>query len=395
MIRISRREFIRAAATGIVGLVGATSILGRALAGSQDLTNKIYVPSVLRNDESGLVPSSRTVRVSGPAANWDFSTGWYGDYVDQDVADGMVQRGLRELTGAESVQGAWADLMPNYQVGQKVAIKVNLNNASCDDADNTIDANIQVVNALVSTLVIAGVAESDVIVYDARRPMPARFYSRRRHTSARFMGTACGDGVPGFSQTDPSLKVTFSHPNMKAERWLTDVLGEASYVINMPIMKRHSLHPVTLGFKNHFGSLSNLGNGVDALDNPHKYIVPGDELYDPKTLPFVDINANPNIANKTVLILGDGIFGASVVNAVPQPWVTFGNASPNSLFFSRDPVAIDCVMADFLRAEFGLWSGTAGYDYLVDAQGRGLGTYEMGAPWGDGYQRIDCRSVSL
>lgn len=37
--------------------------------------------------------------------------------------------------------------------------------------------------------------------------------------------------------------------------------------------------------------------------------------------------------------------------------VTFGNKPPNSLFFATDPVAIDCVMYDFLDAERHIKSG--------------------------------------
>ena len=44
------------------------------------------------------------------------------------------------------------------------------------------------------------------------------------------------------------------------------------------------------------------------------------------------------------------------------PWNTFGKQAADSLLFSRDPVAIDCVMCDLLRAEWGL--NEAAYDHL-------------------------------
>ena len=157
-----------------------------------------------------------------------------------------------------------------------------------------------------------------------------------------------------------------------------------------PILKRHSIHPVTLGFKNHFGSLDNLGGAGN--DNPHPYIDPHDSRYRPDFSPLVEINSNPNTAGKTVLTVGDGLFGAPSVGAMPVPWDTFSGA-PNSLLFSRDPVAIDCVMCDLLRAEWGL--DEAAYDYLRLAQEWGLGTFYRGDPWGGGYTQFEYVRVNL
>jgi hypothetical protein len=305
----------------------------------------------------------------------------------------MLERGLVELTGVGSVGGAWATLLPGYSPGKRIAVKVNFNNCGgCDDSDNVIDALVEPVNALISSLVEAGVQAQDVWVYDAIRPIPARFYGRRVNQQARYIdGSGCADQVATFNHVHPSLKVSFSHPGMVTDRWLTDLLYHASYLINMPILKRHGAHPVTLGFKNHFGSLDNLGGDGD--DNPHPYIIPSDDRYSANFSPLVEINANPNIAQKTVLTVGDALFGASSVSARPEPWTTFGGSSPNSLLLSRDRVAIDCVMCDLLRAEWGL--DPAAYDYLMLAEQRGLGTFEKGDPWGARYDRLDYRYVEL
>jgi hypothetical protein len=76
-----------------------------------------------------------------------------------------------------------------------------------------------------------------------------------------------------------------------------------------------------------------------------------------------------------------------------MPWSTFGGRAPNSLFFSCDSVAVDCVMCDLLRAEWGL--NEAAYDYLRLAQERGLGTFERGDPWGSGYNVLGYTLVTL
>jgi len=38
-------------------------------------------------------------------------------------------------------------------------------------------------------------------------------------------------------------------------------------------------------------------------------------------------------------------------NDIPLPWQTFSSDAPNSLFFAVDPVAIDCVMVDYINPE--------------------------------------------
>jgi len=390
----SRRTFLAGAAfaAGCAVLGAANRILGRipaARAQTAESTPQAYFPLAMSTDPG----QARVVHVHASAAtSWDFQTGWYGAWVDQGVVNQMMERGLVELIGVGSVAGAWATLLPGYSSGKKIAIKINFNNCdSCTDSDNVIDALIEPVNALIRSLVQAGVQADDVWVYDASRRIPARFYNRRQNQQARYIDRyGCADETATFNHVHPSLKVSFSHPGMVTDRWLTDLLYHASYLINMPILKRHGTHPVTLGFKNHFGSLDNLGGAGD--DNPHPYINPSDHRYSADFSPLVEINANGNIAEKTVLTVGDALFGASSVGATPAPWTTFGG-SPNSLLLSRDRVAIDCVMCDLLRAEWGL--SDAAYDYLMLAEKRGLGTFEQGDPWGGGYDRLNYRYVEL
>jgi uncharacterized protein (DUF362 family) len=331
------------------------------------------------------------VHASG-ATSWDFETGWYGDHVDQDVVNEMMECGLTALHGTSSATEAWNILLPAYLPGKKIAIKVNLVNAEWDESGNAIDALIHPVNALIRSMVRVGVQEEDVWVYDAIRPMPARFYDSRQYTkSIYFDSEGNADEVATFDHVDTSLQVDFSHPAMQMERWLTDLLYNATYVINMPILKKHGLHPVTLGFKNHFGSLSYLRGPGD--DDPHHYIKPYDSRYSPDFSPLVDVNANPNIAQKTVLTIGDGLFGAPSYNGSPIPWSTYGDQAPNSLLFSCDPVALDCVMCDLLQTEWGL--AETAYDYLRLAQERGLGTFDRDEPSGVGYKRIRYTIVEL
>lgn len=409
MRRVTRRQLLRASLGGVAGMIAASLAragIDPAIALGEYSTffpfvTKGYQPPTPTSTPTatptatatpGPTSNNRVVHVHAPTAtNWGFDTTWYGSYVSQAVVNSMVEQGLMQLTGMASVSSAWNAILPSYQAGEKIAIKVNFNNSSCSDSDNEIDALIEPVNALIRSLVNAGIAESDIWVYDASRPMPARFYTPRLYKQARYIAASCADATPTFSHVDPSLRVLMSN-GVSGDRWLADLLFQARYLINMPILKGHGIAPVTLGFKNHFGSIDRII--ISTTDDLHPLINASDPKYRSSYSPFVDIFSNSNIAGKTVLTIGDGLFGASGAKNVPPRWRTWSNGAPNSLFFSRDPVAIDSVMCAFVTAEFP-WLSTGAYDYLVLAAARGLGTFEQGDPWGSGYRQIDYLRVDV
>ena len=157
---ISRRRFLINAATAAGAGLLALFQHRRAtpLARADDLIPRAYLPIIAAPDDR-----PRVVHVHHPhATHWDFTSGWYGDQVDQGVVNRMLQHGLQQLTGTASVSEAWSVLLPAYQPGRRIAVKVNLVNADCDDNDNLIDALIEPINALIGTLIEAGIHEEDV-----------------------------------------------------------------------------------------------------------------------------------------------------------------------------------------------------------------------------------------
>lgn len=396
-----------------------------ALAQEVTPTYSNYLPFVSR-DQPTPTPSPVPTSTPGPvdnsvihvrapnATNWSGS-GWYGNAVNQNVVDSMVQTGLQQLTG----QSAWGDIWyslfssvqsSGYQAGQQIAVKVNFNNSSgCNDSDDTIDALPQPVSALIAGLKQAGVREQDIWIYDATktgRYIPDRFRTPilSRHPNVRFCGRGACQGVIAASHgKDPSLTVRFQDPgNDLTDRQLADLLYDATYLINMPILKRHSgdqFIPVSLGFKNHLGSLNNILRGGN--DSLHKYLGASEDLYRSTYSPLIDIYSNPNVNNKTVLTLGEGLYGSNgATGGAIVTWSIFGDAL-NSLFFATDPVAIDCVMVDFLAAEGRISQPGPAYDYLFCAQEAGLGLCEGtrsnpgGDPLGSGYSEIQYRRFDL
>jgi uncharacterized protein (DUF362 family) len=321
----------------------------------------------------------RVVRVVDPdATNWDFETGWYGDYIDQDVVTAMVSRGLLELTGAESVVGAWSRLIPEYERGKRLAIKVNLNNTQSETPSEAIDAVIEPVNALIGGLLEFGFEPSDITVYDVTHAshdgrMPERFAGRCAYDGVRF--EAWVDNDEPFSDE----AAMFDPPGARIEGLrLARCLVEADYLINLPIAKAHDYAGMSVAFKNHFGS-------VDRCDLLHVYSFGRYRSYRSDYSPLVDLYANDHIAGKTVLTMCDALFGnCEHYSTAPSPWPSCQD-SPNSVFLSTDPVALDCVVGDFLALQGNIpdWAG----DYLVLAEQAGLGVHERAAS-GE-YQRIE------
>ncbi|NIO72351.1 MAG: DUF362 domain-containing protein [Anaerolineae bacterium] len=408
----TRRKFIIGSAATLGGVILAWTqrLLGIPEARAQEpkLTPRVYLPIVFGSGEP--LPKPRVVHVrDADATNWNGTDPFY-NAVDQDVVNNMVQTGLQLLTGQDSWPDIWNALFERvhpsgYSAGQKIAIKVNLNASKydCYNHDNLIDALPQPVLALISGMVAAGVQPGDVIVYDSIRVVPSYLSGPiwAVYPEVKFVGTGSCPGVIAPSHgKDPSLTVRFNDPyGYVNDRQLADVLYDATYVINMPIIKRHGgddANPVTLAFKNHFGSLNRIsGSGNDDL---HLYINTSTSLYRTTYSPFVDIYSNTNIRAKTVLTLGDGLYGGTAPSSPPiQSWSIFGGAC-NSLFFGTDPVAVDCVMADLIVAE-GLVSKAHTYDYLFCAEEAGLGVCEgtrddpggnpLQAPYGSGYDDIE------
>ena len=392
-LSVKRRDFIKVggALTG-----GAFALwLNKHLDRESDSFN--FCQTCVNRAHAQGVLNHKVVHVHAPnATDWDYGDSYYGSYVDQQVVNEMVDRGVMELTGTATTEEAWRVLVPVYQPGQtSVAIKVNMNNnlwwcdaceTGCEDWQLKIDALIHPINAVIRGLEQAypNLENSDIWVFDASpgpnppdsyRFLPERFKGACTYPGVRFFDHGCGE-LAGFTSDDSTAVIEWSNPGgipTPPNQKLTDVVVNATYLINMPILKRHGAAGISLGFKNHFGT-------IDNCPPLHEWVYMGQANYSSEYSPLVDIYRNPNIEGKTVLIIGDGLFGDRISNYnKPTRWDTFGAGAPNSLFFSTDPVAIDCVMADFLAEESGI--GSQSDEYLRLADDSGMGIFERGDPW--------------
>ena len=94
--------------------------------------------------------------------------------------------------------------------------------------------------------------------------------------------------------------------------------------------------------------------------------------------------------------VGDGLLAARYHSWAPEPWITFGDKVPNSLF-ARDPVGLIRMYDLLLPSLRDVPEGTN--NHLRLAGEGGLGIFEQGNPWqepyGSGYTSIQYSRVGL
>jgi PKD repeat protein len=332
-------------------------------------TNGTSSDTSTRTVTVGTTAMSRVVAVhNNQVTNWDGSSLWFGSntYVSQEAVDNMVKTGVMSLTGQSSELDAWTSLLPTVSGTTKIGIKVNANNSEAGPINNSIDWTPQVVNAVIKGLKNRGFSEPNIYVMDPSRGRTTDYcglvfalYPNVKMCGpnwqhAPFLGIT-------YSSSDSSL--TVPHPCGAPSSKYPDQFLDLSYLIQMPIMKVHG-DAVTLTYKNL------LGYKEDGTQSAlHNYLMLANNN------PLVNLYANTHIKDKTRLIIGDGIYGHCLVNygGVPSPpWSVLGNAWPKRLFFATDPVAIDCVMYDFLN-----WQNPrfpVGDNYIVCAANANQGT---------------------
>lgn len=313
------------------------------------------------------------------ATDWDYSTEHHWQYVDQDIVSDMVLKGVKTLTQTNTTEAAWSTLIP-YQNGEAVAIKVNCNNCwAYSDVDGHLDALPETVNAVISGLISIGVPQDKIWVTDPSRIISDRFREKILYNDIRYFSEISTGNRPNvyittYVDANSSDASPIHNPAGEVCR-PAQVFVDADHIINIPMLKGHDPSWITLGLKNHYGSV--FFKNADRRSAMHTYIYPNSA--DPNSNPLGDINNNPHIRDKTRLILGDALFGDPLTNwsRPPVAWQIFDNVSPNMLFFGVDPIAIESVMLDYLDAELvALGRNPVNDDYLHYAANIGLGVHE-------------------
>lgn len=388
---MNRRSFLKLLSMlTLIGIVKPKGLFGEEFPLSME-----YAGSSSKN--------AMVVRVfNNNACTWDYLSAPYIDYIDYAVVKEMLSRGLMELTGKEDVREAWQQIIKPYRAGDKIVIKPNLNNTKIGYA-KAIMTSPQVVTAVVETLIESGFRAGDIIVYDltARENPEIMAWLKRQP-----IGVVLGHDISGL--IDKAMARLYLSPH-DADRnaridtrsdvrskdgtqvtcYIPKVVTQASHIINVPVFKAHQFVLQSSSLKNHFGTVrfSNF--------NSYPIVLHGKGI----ERNIVDINRQTHIRNKTRIIIADGIVGAPLFyregyGRVPSPWKTLQTGpTPNSIFLSRDPIALESVVADYIIYEQEKRGFTPySHDYLHDAMAMGLGIHEHRD--GDGrYKLIEYREL--
>ncbi|MBU1941897.1 MAG: DUF362 domain-containing protein [Candidatus Thermoplasmatota archaeon] len=295
---------------------------------------------------------------------------WWEDHNNnQTIIDHMLSTGIQRLAGTNDIYQAWGHLFTyfnqehghgtvGYQTGEKIAIKINLNNCgSYTSQDNDRDASPHVIKALLRQLInILHVNQDDITIYDASRPMENWFYNRVYYETypadpliPEFPNVHYVDnsgGATGREQVIASSVRVYFAAGSCAYRTLPTCVADADYLINMPLLKRHPINTgVTLSGKNFFGTW------MESVSAIHDYHISGLTVGNPT--PQTELFAHEHIGGKTVIYIGDGLYATPNDHQIIGKFnmYPFNNDWTNSLFLSQDPVALDSVMYDFLHTE--------------------------------------------
>ena len=355
--------FAAAAVAIIWASIGAT--------GGNPAKAAVFTPTESSNSPMGMAKGIYPGRVvwvrDADAANWDGSTGnWWDDSnTDQKTVDAMVSSAVRTLTGASSDSAGWNALFRyfnktrgfgdlGYQKREKIAIKINVN----QDRGGTWKPDggypsPQVVYSLVHQLIEeAGVPGSAITIYDASRYIGDPIYNKIRSNPDSNFQTVTFVVAPDIARNGRVAAVHDSTNPLQTKAgtaYLPQCVTQAKYLINLALLRAHTLCGITLCAKNHFGTTYFPDGGGWTPRPLHNSSSRSNPMGSYNCL--VDLNGHKHVGGKTLLYMIDGLYPAKNQTSGVIKFVSFGNDWFSGILVSQDPVAIDSVGLDFLRNE--------------------------------------------
>jgi parallel beta-helix repeat protein len=208
------------------------------------------------------------------------------------------------------------------------------------------------VNQLIN---IAGIPGSAITIYDASRYIGDPIYDKVRsnpETDFQNVKFVVSSGRARNGRTAAVYDTNNPLHTRAGIAYLPRCVTEADYLINMALLRPHSMYGVTLCAKNHFGSTYFPSGGGWTPSPLHNHGGRSKAMDTYQCL--VNLTGHKHLNGKTLLYMIDGLYGARNQSNNVLKYVSFGDDWPSSIFASQDPVAIDSVGLDFLRHEDGL-----------------------------------------
>jgi parallel beta-helix repeat protein len=298
------------------------------------------------------------------ATSWDASTGrWWDDAsTNQEVVDYMVSEAIQTLSGQPNDKQAWDALFRHfnqtrglgdtgYQDGEKVVIKINMNQdsgSSWGPAAGMPSPHV-IYSFLTQLIKVVGVPGSAITIYDAARYIGDPIYDKVRSNpdpnfqSITFVTSSTRNGRIGATRDTGNPVYT-----QAGTAYLPQSVTGAKYLINMALLRPHTLYGITLSAKNHFGSVYFTANGW--TPSPlHNYGGRSRAMNTYNCL--VELNGHRHLSGKTLLYFIDALYPAVHQSGNVIKYASFGDDWFSSVLASQDPVAIDSVGLDFMRNE--------------------------------------------
>ncbi|HNW49882.1 MAG TPA: DUF362 domain-containing protein [Prolixibacteraceae bacterium] len=246
-----------------------------------------------------------------------------------------------------------------YQAGEKIYIKLNITNsasgtkktADFDHMDSTPELALAMLKELIE---VVGVAQSDIYIGDPFRRFH-NLYWDMCHSVYPNVNYCDGNGTNGRHQTVPTTEHVMVFSDKKYDFRIPQEYVDASYIINMPCLKTHNEGGITLGAKNHQGSvLQDGGTSTNQYIIDMHYSLPANNPGYKKYRHVVDYLSHKDVGGKTLITVIDGIWAGRSWEGFVEKWnmAPFNGDYPNSLFLSQDRVAVDAVCYDFLLEEY-------------------------------------------
>lgn len=331
------------------------------------VTPKLFVaPNTPLGKAKGAVPG-RVAWVHSPGvAKWDGETGmWVEDrWNDQELADEMMRETIKIIGGKKSAKDGWKAIFKDfnnrhgkgkkgYKKGEKIAVKLNMNNAITHHDTIELNSSPFVTLALVRTMVHdGGIDPADIIICEPSRAITDSIFDKihRQFPTVTFIDNIGGDGRQKCEYYPE--QITYSVDNGKMARGLAKCIVDADYVINSALLKTHTGPGVTLTGKNWYGATD---IALQWRKNAHNNISQDKRHGKPGYKTFVDFIAHPHLGQKCLLFLIDGTYGSRDVNGAPYPkWqkAPFNNDWACSIIASQDALAADAVAMDLIIGEW-------------------------------------------
>lgn len=167
----------------------------------------------------------------------------------------------------------------------------------------------------------------------------------------RFIDSQGGDGVEKKPDGPWPNVLSSSASDEHCGNELPPFVVDATYIINMAVLKKHQMAGITLTAKNHYGTVNGLNHTLQRPLGSYHH--------------FVDMMGSNQLGQKTALFIIDGLYGTDHSDSAPRRFemAPFNGDWTSSLFMSLDSVAIDSVGLDFLKAEYSIEQPSETYLY--------------------------------